>query len=255
MYDSETKSPKVDIVWIYKALKKHIKTIFIFPIIGLAIALLSVYILITPKYSSTIDILINQTNSNSQTEYTTQQADLQAVNTYKDILKKPVILQPVLKNIQNKINYDHSVEYLSNAINISNQADSQIISVTAKDSNAYVASDIANEVGNVFSKKIKKIMDVDNVHVVTKATPNLEPISPNKTLYVLLGVVVGLIIGCVFSILAEYFNKKVQDDDFLKEDLGFADLGHVYHIKRKTQNLKVVKVVNQEVDDFKHKRI
>lgn len=255
MNDLETKNSKMDIEWAFSALKKHIKLIIIFPVIGLAIALLSVYFFITPQYSSTIDILINQKNDNSQTEYTTQQADLQAINTYKDVLKKPIVLQPVLTKVRNKMNYGHDITYLSNAIKISNQADSQIISVTAKDANAYVASDIANEIGNVFSKKIKKIMDVNNVHVVTKATPNLQPVSPNKKLYALIAIVAGVLVGCAFSILAEYFNKKVQDNAYLKEELGFTDLGQIYHIKIKSQNLNAIKVISPKVNSEKSKRI
>lgn len=79
---------------------------------------------ITPKYSSNIDILVNQKANNEQVQYAAQQADLQVINTYKDVLTKPIILTPVLKEVKRIDNYQGNLGALSNAIKVSNQTNS-----------------------------------------------------------------------------------------------------------------------------------
>ena len=47
--------------------------------------LITVFLFIEPKYNSSIDILVNQKENNAQVQYAAQQADLQVINTYKDV--------------------------------------------------------------------------------------------------------------------------------------------------------------------------
>lgn len=255
MNDSKQEQSSFGIAWCLKVLKKYLILIFVCTICGLMSAMVISNLLITPTYSSTIDVLVNKKNNNSQTEFTTQQADLQLINTYKDVLKKPVVLRPVLNYAKASENYSKSLAELSDSISINNSVNSQLLSVTVKDKNAYTAADIANKIGKVFIKKIKKIMQVDNVTIVTKATPNLIPTSPNKEIYAILGFVIGLIIGILIAIIKEYFNKSVQDNDFLKEELNLVDLGQVYHIDNEKRTFGIVKVIDKNSIETKERRI
>lgn len=93
----------IDLRQLMIVLKNNVVSIITWMILGLVVALGSVFFLIEPKYSSSIDILVNQKANNAQVQYATQQADLQAINTYKDVLTKPIILTPVLKEIKIQI--------------------------------------------------------------------------------------------------------------------------------------------------------
>jgi Capsular polysaccharide biosynthesis protein len=54
----------------------------------------------TPKYTATTQLLVNQKNENNANgqAYNNQQADIQVINTYKDIITSPVILKEPKKN-------------------------------------------------------------------------------------------------------------------------------------------------------------
>lgn len=247
MNELEMKQSNIDLKWLFVTLKKHIKLIIVCAAVGLLAALLITFVFITPKYGSTIDILVNQKTDNKQAQFTAQQADLQAINTYKDVLKKPVILQSVLKEVSQKDNYNQSMDELVDSINVSNETNSQVISISVIDKNAYVAADIANTIGKVFTKKIKKLMKVDNVNIITKATPKLEPVSPNKKIYSLAGLIFGLLLGCSIALIKEYFNKTVQDAEQLSDELGITSLGQIYHISKEENSFKVVEVINRNV--------
>ncbi|PAY59144.1 chain-length determining protein, partial [Ligilactobacillus salivarius] len=180
-----------------------------------------------PKYNSSIDILVNQKENNAQVQYAAQQADLQVINTYKDVLTKPIILTSVLKEVKRTDNYQGNLSTLEKSVKVLNQTNSQVITVSVTDKNAYVAVDVANTIGKVFAKKVKKMMQVDNVTIVSNAKVNTTPVSPNKKLSALIGVVVGLLLGILFAIVKELTDKTVKDSGFLTDELGLTNIGSV----------------------------
>ncbi|WP_369021975.1 YveK family protein [Ligilactobacillus salivarius] len=235
----------IDLRQLMIVLKSNVVTIITWMILGLVVALGSVFFLIEPKYSSSIDILVNQKANNAQVQYATQQADLQAINTYKDVLTKPIILTPVLKEIKNTDNYQGNLNSLTKSIKVSNQTNSQVVTVTVTDKNAYVAADIANTVGKVFAKKVKKMMQVDNVTIVSDAKVNSKPVSPNKKLFALAGVVLGLFIGVAIAFIKEFTDKTIKDSSFLTDELGLTNIGSVYHLDINEDDYGAVKVIDR----------
>ncbi|MGK4165291.1 Wzz/FepE/Etk N-terminal domain-containing protein [Ligilactobacillus salivarius] len=241
----------IDLRHLIIVLKNNMISIIIWAVLGLIISLGSVFLFVEPKYSSSIDILVNQKASNEQVQYTTQQADLQAINTYKDILTKPIILTPVLNEVKRTDNYQGNINTLENSIKVSNQTNSQVVTVTVTDKNAYVAADIANTVGKIFAKKVKKMMQVDNVTIVSKAKVNNSPVSPNKKLFTLAGVIIGAFVGVAIVFIKEFTDKTVKDSSFLTDELGLTNIGSVYHLDINDNDYGVVKVIarNKVSDD------
>ena len=233
----------IDLRQLMIVLKNNVVSIITWMILGLVVALGSVFFLIEPKYNSSIDILVNQKANNAQVQYATQQADLQAINTYKDVLTKPIILTPVLKEIKNTDNYQGNLNSLAKSIKVSNQTNSQVVTVTVTDKNAYVAADIANTVGKVFAKKVKKMMQVDNVMIVSDAKVNSKPVSPNKKIFALAGAVLGLFIGVAIAFIKEFTDKTVKDSNFLTDELGLTNIGSIYHLDINDNDYGIVKVI------------
>lgn len=251
MKSSGTQESK-QLLRVMTALKENLKLIVTWAIVGIIISLCVTFILITPKYSSTVDLLVNQKVNNTQAQFTAQQADLQAINTYKDILKKPIILRSVLSEAKKKDNYQGSIDDLSKAIEIKNQTNSQVISITVKDKNAYVAADLANLISKRFTSHIKKIMKIDNVTIVSKALPNKDKVTPKVPLNILVGLIVGFLVGSLIVILQELSNTKITESDFLTDELGLTLLGKVYHIEN--QNLHAVTIL-QDNSSVRKRRI
>ncbi|MFT8556145.1 YveK family protein [Liquorilactobacillus hordei] len=247
----------IDLRRFFVLLKKNYLGIMSWGILGAVLAVLVSFILMTPKYSASIDLLVNQKASNQGLQYNVQQADLQAINTYKDVIQKPVILEPVVKELRQKDNYSGSVGSLAGVVTISNETDSQVLTVTVTDTNAYTAADLANSIGKVFSQKIKKMMKVDNVTVVTKATANTTPVSPNKKLNFLIGIVFGLLIGVAIVVIKDLLDTTVRDDKFLTEELELTSLGAISHIQGKKYR-RVVNVTvggNVDVEKLSRRRV
>lgn len=243
------KQETIDLSKLILILKKNTLPMVFWAIAGLIVSVIVSIFFMTPQYSSTVDLLVNQRADNTQAQYTAQQADLQAINTYKDVLEKDIILEPVIKEVKERDNYRGNIETLQKSLTIANKTNSQILSVTVKDTNAYVAADIANTIGAVFTKKIKSMMKVDNVTIVNKARVNTTPISPNKKLNAVIGVCIGLCIGFMIALVREVFDNTVKDTDYLTEDLGLTNLGIVYHIENGDKSYGVVSVLEDDTSN------
>lgn len=250
----ENEETVIDLGRLLLTLKKNLFSIIAWAVVGLIISLVVLFIFIEPKYSATTDILVNQKNDNVQTQYAAQQADLGAVTTYEDILKRSVILSPVLKEVRARDNYKESLGDLQKSVSVSNETNSKIISVTVTDKDAYTAADIANTVAKTFKEKIVKMMKIDNVTIVSTAKPNATPVFPKKTLGALVGIVLGALIGIAIAIVRELTDKTVKDMDFLTDEVGLTSLGTVFHIEG-DDAFAAVEVLNENREATRTKRV
>lgn len=195
------------------------------------------FFFMTPIYQSSTQILVNQKKQEGAAiQYNEVQTNIQLTNTYKVIIKSPVILEQV----NEKLNLNMTAQSLAGKINVANEKDSQVISVTAEDKNPKLARDIANATADVFKGEVAKIMNVDNVTVLSKAevAENQSPIKPLPMLNVAIAFVVGLMAAVGLSFLLEYLDNTVKKEEDVENLLGLPVLGIVARMDEETTNVK-----------------
>lgn len=275
---------------IFGILRKHIWFIII-STIGFAIIAFGVAeFAMTPKYTSTTQILVNKKTSNEGLEYQNQQADVQMISTYKDIITNQVVLKQVQHNLAHpekvvrkatkavyRTNpytgkkrlvkaakpavikttgkaYDVTVEQLQNAISVSNQQNSQVFALSVKSESPNESAAIANQVARVFKSKIKSMMSINNVTIVSKAVANDQKTSPKTKLITLAGLVLGILVGMSYAFIKELTDTTVKDDEFLTA-LGLTNLGHIATIKMRSTKLAVRPSAKQTSNRNKRVRV
>lgn len=268
----------IDLRRLFNLCRKHLKFLITCTIaLALAGFIVSKFIM-TPKYTATTQLLVNQKNENNANgqAYNNQQADIQVINTYKDIITSPVILKETKKELANPVKYktladgtkrlvsaakpakvEHTgqgysmtTSQLSNAITIKTQTNSQVFSVSVETDNPKKSAAAANTIASVFKKRIKKIMNVNNVTIVARATTPSEPSSPNVKLFTLAGAVLGLLISFMVVLMRDLMDTSVRNNDFMVDELGLTNLGQITHInlddgfsiKRRSQNTQTRRV-------------
>lgn len=82
-----------------RLVRKYWLTIVSFTVVGLIVAAGLTFFVITTKYQSSVQILVNRKNTNAATEYAGQQADIQMVTTYKQQLSKRYGIERSLYNL------------------------------------------------------------------------------------------------------------------------------------------------------------
>lgn len=234
--ESEKNTNAIDLQHLWKLFVQHVRMILIWTV-GLGVIAWGIATFVIPaKYTATTQILVNQRNSNDNNgqAYTNQQADIQMINTYKDIITNQVILKSASKQLANPSGsqraYALSVAKLKDSLTVSTQANSQVFSLSAEAGNPTEAKVIANTVAKIFKKQIRSMMNVNNVTIVSEATAPTSQSFPNKKLFALAGLVLGFLISYVYVLLRDLIDTTVRDNDFMTNELGLTNLGQVGEI-------------------------
>ena len=158
--------------------------------------------------------------------------NVQMINTYKDIIKGPVILEQV----QERLERSYSVGQLADMISISSNAESQVFSLTVTTASPTEAATMANEIASTFQTSIGKIMNVENVTIISVATINAIPVSPNVPMNLVLGLLVGGMVGVGIAFLRAFMDTTLKDSQFIAQEIGWSDLGAISVIKNEEFN-------------------
>jgi len=207
-----------------RTLRKRMGLIAILTILAITISGVISYVLITPIYQASTQILINQEKVDTTAiNPATIQGDLQLINTYNEIIKSPVILDKVVEDLDFKSNTDE----LNSKITVNSAEGSQVVKITVQDPSPQNAVKIANSVASVFQEEIKRLMNVDNVNVLAMAQlpDNPSPIKPNPMLNMAIAAVVGLMLGVGIAFLLEYLDTTIKNEQDVEDSLGLPILG------------------------------
>ncbi|WP_239747812.1 Wzz/FepE/Etk N-terminal domain-containing protein [Mammaliicoccus sp. P-M56] len=213
----------IDLSKLLLILKKNMKYLIILPIVFLALSMVITFVFMTPKYSSSTQVLVNQKETDNQMMAQQVQSNLQLVNTYSEIIKSPRILDKVSKNLKGK----YSSNEISGMLTVSNQSESQILNIVVENESREAASTVANEIANVFSKDVSKIMNVDNVSILSKADTNGNQISPQPLVNSVVGIFLGLIVALIIIFLKEILDKRIKTEEDVVEILDLPVLGTI----------------------------
>lgn len=234
--ESEKNTNTIDLQHLWKLFVQHMRMILIWTV-GLGVIAWGLAAFVIPaKYTATTQILVNQRNSNDNNgqAYTNQQADIQMINTYKDIITNQVILKSASKQLANPSGsqraYALSVAKLKDSLKVTTQNNSQVFSLSAEAGNPTEAKVIANTVAKIFKKQIRSMMNVNNVTIVSEATAPTSQSFPNKKLFALAGLVLGFLISYVYVLIRDLTDTTVRDNDFMTNELGLTNLGQVGEI-------------------------
>lgn len=270
----------IDLTQLLQLCRRHIWALILWSV-GLALVGWGIAnFVISPKYTSSAQILVNQKSNKNDPNaaYTTQQANMQLVNTYKDIVTSHVILKDASDRLANPVrvvkkakpakyrtnadgrrvlvrkaqpavierdgkSYSVSAAQLAKNISVNTQQQSQIFSVSATADTPEKAKAEANAVARSFRDQIPKIMNIDNVTIVAPATNGVQS-SPNVKMFTLAGFFIGLVLTFAVILIREMTNTTVRDDTYLTQDLGLTNLGYVSHF-HVSSSFKLIKRNNK----------
>lgn len=219
---------------LFKTLKKRAGLIALMTILAITIAGVVSFLVLTPMYQTSTQILVNQEASEaSQLTNQNIQTDLQLINTYSVIIKSPAILDEV----STQLDLDMSAEQLNSKITVATAENSQVVNVTVQDEDPAVAVEIANTTAKVFENEITGLMNVDNVSILSPAVlkENPAPVAPNPMLNMAIAAVIGLMLGVGIAFLLEYLDTSIKTQQDIEEILGIPMLGVISPIKEEAK--------------------
>ncbi|HEK7178413.1 TPA: capsule biosynthesis protein CapA [Staphylococcus aureus] len=214
---------KFDLVKLLNILKKNIKLLLILPAICLVVSAALTFFVMPDKYIASTQILVNMKKSSSDLAFQNVQSSLQSVNTYTEIIKSPRILDKVSREFDGQ----YSTAELNSFLKVTNQTNSQIITVSVTTGNKSESDKIVNRISKVFAHDMPKIMSVDNVTILSSAHDNAVKVSPIVSVNLVISIIVGIVLAILIIFLKELLDKRIKTEEDVESQLGLPILGSI----------------------------
>ena len=260
----------IDLRRLFILIRKHIVSILIWMIgLGLIAYGVSEYVLV-PKYTASTQLLVNRKTEDANQAYAIQQADINAVTTYKDIITSNVILKGASKYLANPVTLVKKATPAKKAVYKTNDDGTRTLvkkavkakpAVYKRESKSYSvsASELASAVSvttttssqvftlsataetpakaqaiaNAVAKEFKEqIPKIMDVNNVTivAEAPKGTKTFPKVKMITAVGVLAGLVISLLIIIIKDLSDTTVREDSFMTNELGLTNLGEIAHI-------------------------
>ena len=225
---------------IFDILRKHLTSILISMFVGLALAAIVTFFVLTPKYRSQAQLIVTlpQTETTNANDVN---MNLQMINTYKELVTGDLVINQVKDRIESEYDIDKSVQELKDSVEVTQSQNSLMFSIMATDTSSVYAANIANTTALVFQENAKDVLSVDKISIISNAEASSSPVSPNNKLNLAIGLVLGILVGFGIAFLLELLDRTVKDNKFVTETLGFTILGTVTQMSAKEVNATIQK--------------
>lgn len=195
------------------------------PVVAMITSAVISFMVVIPVYQSTTTLIVlrDQMAPFSEINMNTLTLNQRLVRTYSELAKSRAVAEEVIKN--NNLNF--SPEELSSKIIVNLAGDTEVIKITASDSNPEMAALIANGVAQALSGKVHKFLNVKNIQVLDSAVPSPFPVKSNAFLNAVLAGILGLVITMAIIFVREYLDDTIRNSDEIESYLKLPVLGMI----------------------------
>ena len=186
----------------------------------------------TPLYKGDTSIILVNRNLDNTNQTITQNdivLNQKLVSTYSQIVKSKKVLKQVITNLNLKYSYSELYSHVS----VSNVSDTEIIKISVSDENSELATDIANNVADVFKTEVSEIYHLENVTIIDKAEVAKKPYNINVVKTGGISVVGGIAISVMLLFVLFYFDTSIKSSDEVEKKLGIAVIGTIPHVGKR----------------------
>lgn len=195
-------------------------------LIFIVVGILYSYLYVTPQYKAYTTLLLatsstEGSNTSSETITTTDiTLNNNLVSTYSELIKSKTVLRQVIDNLS----INRSEDLLKNNVSVNAVKSTQLIQINVVDKDPVEAKIIANEIAKVFTEKVSEFYNINNVHVVDKAEEPTNPYNINHTKDIMMFSFVGLVVACIYVLIANMLDTTVKNKEDVEKKLGLTVL-------------------------------
>lgn len=205
---------RIDLLHMGKALVGRLWIIMLAMLICGAGALVYARFFVTPLYSATAKMYVNNISKDSMNGQFISSSELAAaqrlVDTYIEILKTPETLNRVIEEADASCSYSELLGMITTgAVN-----GTEVFFITVESPVPEDAERLANTIAEVLPDRIGDIVEGSSVKVVQGAILPTSPNSPSITKFVVIGAFLGLLICCLVIIIIEMMDNTIRDEQY-----------------------------------------
>ena len=203
---------EIDLKRMFIVLWSNLWIILLVGVLVAALALGYAWLTITPTYSATTQLYVNNNYPDSPGYSSSQLAAAQSLaDTYIIVMRS----RPVLDEVSKQTNLGYTYGQLRGMISAGSVNDTEIFQVTVTNTNYQHAAMIANAIADVLPKQLPKVVDTASVRVVEYAVENPNPVGPSYPKYAMLGAAAGALLTAMVIIVAELMDTTINSEEYL----------------------------------------
>lgn len=214
---------EIDLKDLFTALKKKIVPIVLTSIVFAMIGLVLATFIIPKKYSSQATIYITpQISEQGSIDYNSLQTNSRMVNNYMQILQGEAITAQVAEKVGLK-----SYTQVLSTLSISNATDTELINIQSTTTDPQLAYEIVKNTISVFNEEMLDVLRIDNLAVINEPKVNKNPVSPNRSKYMMTGFAAGFLVSAGLVTLFYLFDNRLRTREAAENYLGIPVLATV----------------------------
>lgn len=212
----------IDLVEVLYAIRQHLLEVILATVVAAIIGFAASKFLMTPQYSSSAMMIVN-TRQDVTSNVTSDQINsaTKLVATYSIIIKSDTVLQQVIENLGLGITYSE----LNSRVSVQAVDDTQVMKITVNSTSPEWAQTVCDEILAVSPDIIKEAVEAGSVKVISKASLNPNPVSPNVKKNTALGAMVGLVLALGVIVLQVILDNKINTEEDVTKYLDMTVLG------------------------------
>ncbi|MEG0093796.1 MAG: Wzz/FepE/Etk N-terminal domain-containing protein [Erysipelotrichaceae bacterium] len=211
---------EIDLGQLFKLFKKNLRFILLVTIITTIVAFVVTMFFIDKKYASEARIYLTpKVSEQGVVDGTTVNSNNMLVNNYVSILKG----ENILSKVAEELNIPSVVE-IKQGLEVTNEANTQIISVVAKTDNPTKSKMIAETTVNLFFTEMKDKLNISNMTILDSPKINNVAVSPSLKINLLIGAFGGAFIAMGFIFLKFILDKRIRTRNELENFLDIPVL-------------------------------
>ncbi|MDM0488374.1 Wzz/FepE/Etk N-terminal domain-containing protein [Clostridium perfringens] len=210
------------------ALKKRWKLIALITIAATLVSAILSFFVIKPQYEASTKLFIGKQENQENNAYNNSDVMMyqQLMKTYAELVKTSDLVNKAVKSANLDYNQKEIKEVLTN-LNVTPSADTQILDLSFKGGNPKEVLKITEAITNEFILESKELIPNGNIQVIQKAQLPEHPVSPNKTLNIIIAFVLGLMVGLGVVLLLEYLDNTFKSREELEKTLELPIIGTI----------------------------
>ena len=218
----------IDLLHIVKSVLPRAWIIVLCCFLSAAIAFSVAAFAITPTYSSSIMLYVNNSSftvgdlgfSISSSEISAAQS---LVKTYTVLLKNRTTLEKIIE--ETKVPYNW--EELYDMIEASPVNETEIMQVTVTSTDPYEAQKIANGIAKILPQRVLEIVEGSSMEVVDSAIAITKKVAPSITKFTAIGFILGALLSLAVLIVLALFDNTIHDEEYILNNYGYPILAKI----------------------------
>ena len=212
----------IDLLELLGVVRRHIVALLLTTVLAAAAGFAVSKFLMTPQYQASALMIVN-TRQDTTANVTSDQLNSasQLVSTYSIIVKSDTVLNQVIANLGLNMSY----ETLAGKVGVAAVDDTQVMEITVTDANSDGARQVCEQITQVAPDAILTAVEAGSVKVISAASVDPDPVSPNVMRNTAIAGVLGLVVCLGVLFLQVLLDNKINTEEDVTKQLGLNVIG------------------------------